>query len=803
MKPQSPKIIPMMAFAVAVMLLLFTTAAHAVNGTFYNAGTDTLWSDTSNWVNGVQTTNASSINYGANSGTMTIDVSATCGAIQPGKVVGTGSSITGAAWLFTGLSATNTLTMYSTSSVILAGYASGTTSGTVPIMYLSAGAGSYSTFQNLTISGTQGLLLRSGANSVTLGSGLTWNMSGTLYLSAGSQGSQTFVTANNTLSSLDVNMMAGNYTGTSHLQNGLYQSRVIINGATTLTIGALNSTINSGTDAYGMTYYGNAYISAYASTSDFMYTTNVPSGTGVTATVGNTSTYATLKIGSTNKDGNYLGTIGAGYIALTSTTGGLDTSSTAGAINVVKIGTGTQTFSGTNYYIGTTTVNGGTLKAGVANMAFGKNSAVTLSNTAGATLDLNSYNQTIGSLAGGGASGGNVTLGTAILTTGSDNTSTTFAGIISGSGGLTKVGTGMQTLTGNNTYTGATVVSGGTLGVNGSLASGSVSVGTGAVLAGSGTIAGLVSSTGSIIGSLTFSNDVTINNGGTAAASAFNGNITDNGTITSAVNVQSGKILSGSGSVTNTVTGTSATINGSALTLGDTTLYGASTLSGHNIANSVTVAGGTTTLTGTTKSTSALTVAAGATLNANGTIDGSAAVSGLLKGNSTLTGNLSLTSGTLSSGNSPGITTVQGDFTMDSSSKLVAEVSGTVAGSSYDQVKVSGNVSLAGTLDLSTLSGLAQGTTITLIDNRSNGTTTGYFSSIITSGSTYAVTSGSTYTFTIGTTEYSLSYTSNGDGDGYGNDVTLSVVPEPGTWAMLVGGIGMLGFVQRLRRREN
>ena len=62
----------------------------------------------------------------------------------------------------------------------------------------------------------------------------------------------------------------------------------------------------------------------------------------------------------------------------------------------------------------------------------------------GATFDLNSFNQSIGSLAGGG----NVALGAATLTTGNDGTATTFSGAIGGSGGLTKVGGGAFTLTG-------------------------------------------------------------------------------------------------------------------------------------------------------------------------------------------------------------------------------------------------------------------------------------------------------------------------------------------------------------------
>ncbi len=82
--------------------------------------------------------------------------------------------------------------------------------------------------------------------------------------------------------------------------------------------------------------------------------------------------------------------------------------------------------SGASVYTGNTTVTGGTLKAGVASVAnvsgaFGKNSAVTLSNTAGVTLDITGFNTQIGSLAGGGATGGIVTLGAATLTTGGNN----------------------------------------------------------------------------------------------------------------------------------------------------------------------------------------------------------------------------------------------------------------------------------------------------------------------------------------------------------------------------------------------
>jgi YVTN family beta-propeller protein/autotransporter-associated beta strand protein len=148
-----------------------------------------------------------------------------------------------------------------------------------------------------------------------------------------------------------------------------------------------------------------------------------------------------------------------------------------------KIGAGTLTLSGQSTYTGATGVNAGTLQAGAVN-AFSPFSAFTVAS--GATLDLASFNQTIGSLAGTGG----VTLGSATLTTGNDNTSTIFSGTISGTGGLTKIGSGMLLLTGTNNYAGPTNINAGILDVNGSLAS-TVFVNAGGTLMGNGMIGGL------------------------------------------------------------------------------------------------------------------------------------------------------------------------------------------------------------------------------------------------------------------------------------------------------------------------
>src|SRR5207253_534010 len=82
------------------------------------------------------------------------------------------------------------------------------------------------------------------------------------------------------------------------------------------------------------------------------------------------------------------------------------------ASGLTKVGAGTVTLSGANTYTGITTVNAGTLKL-QGGAAIADTGAVSLANVAGVTLDLAGTNETIGSLAGGGTTGGVVTNSTA------------------------------------------------------------------------------------------------------------------------------------------------------------------------------------------------------------------------------------------------------------------------------------------------------------------------------------------------------------------------------------------------------
>lgn len=189
---------------------------------------------------------------------------------------------------------------------------------------------------------------------------------------------------------------------------------------------------------------------------------------------------------------------------------------TAGSSSITLSGTGTQLQLNDGTSLGTATITNGT---GATVQILGDvtgNSARYIGS--GGTLDITGATTSfsIGSIEGSGT----VDLDSNNLTTGATNLSTTFSGVIQGSGGtLTKTGTGTLTLSGTNTYTGATTVSQGALMLTGSLTS-SVTVNSGATFGGTGTVTGNVTNNGTVapgtIGSpMTINGNYTQGSGGT------------------------------------------------------------------------------------------------------------------------------------------------------------------------------------------------------------------------------------------------------------------------------------------------
>ena len=124
-----------------------------------------------------------------------------------------------------------------------------------------------------------------------------------------------------------------------------------------------------------------------------------------------------------------------------------------GAGQFTKDGNGIFILSGTNTYTGATNIDDGELNV------TGALDATALTVASGATYDSDTTD-TIGSIAGAG----NIEIATGTtLTVGGDNTDTTFSGVISQDGNLTKEGSGTLTLTGTNTNTGDLTVDAGGL----------------------------------------------------------------------------------------------------------------------------------------------------------------------------------------------------------------------------------------------------------------------------------------------------------------------------------------------------
>lgn len=188
-----------------------------------------------------------------------------------------------------------------------------------------------------------------------------------------------------------------------------------------------------------------------------LFLTNANTYTGSTVI-----TTGTLQVGDGTDNGSIASTGGiTNNAALVFNVGAGDRAVSAlisGTGSISQNGTGAITLSGPNTYSGGTIVNAGTLRAG-SSQAFGVGSAVTMGNVAGATLDLNGNNVSIGRLNGGGATGGTVAFGSSNLTI--TNASGTYSGNLTGSGSLLLTG-GSQTLgKASAGYTGNVTISSG------------------------------------------------------------------------------------------------------------------------------------------------------------------------------------------------------------------------------------------------------------------------------------------------------------------------------------------------------
>ena len=242
----------------------------------------------------------------------------------------------------------------------------------------------------------------------------------------------------------------------------------------------------------------------------------------------------------------------------------------AGAGGLTKSGSGTLTLNGANAnYTGATTVTGGLINFNAANN-FGSGQ-ITLNGgglqwATGTTTDISSRLAALGT--GGG-------------TFDTNGNNVAFASSLSGSGGLTKAGTGTLTLSVANSYLGGTTVNAGNLQISG---------------------AGTLGNTGSA----TTINGGTLDLGGTTQTQngglTLTGGTLQNGTLSSSgiFDMQSGTVsavLTGAGSLQKTTAGT-VTLSGANTYTGATTITtGTLALSGFgdvSSSSSVTVGNGAT-----------------------------------------------------------------------------------------------------------------------------------------------------------------------------------------------------------------
>jgi autotransporter-associated beta strand protein len=608
-----------------------------------------------------------------------------------------------------------------------------------------------------TIAGPSGSTLRLG-NNVSLGqstNSLTINTGNILDLSGSSTSIGTLTgtgtitnTSVVTLSDISVGNGNGSSTFSGVIQNGTQAVSLTKTGTGTLTL--------SGTNAYTGGTNLNGGILSVSSNANLGHTSSVLFFNG--GTLQTTSTFATSR-----------GTAIEGSVGVIDVTAGntlTHTGQISGPGALTKSGAGILVLGFNNIYTGTTTVADGTLQVGNG-ASTGSLGAGQATINAGATLRYfrNDQHSLTTSLAGNGTLNfigtGNGSQSSYILT-GINNSS--FAGALQvGS----TVGNGARVVINNQNQLGtssATINNGSQIFMQGTFSNNFTIQGNG-WQEGAGSLGALRMDDGSTItGSVTLAGNSRI---GTSTSAAISG------------------VISGGFGVEKNLLGT--------LTLSGTNTYTGST----------TVNAGTLLINGNqTAANGSYTVNNGATLGGSGTIGGSVTVN---------------SGGILSPGNSPGILTVNNVVALQNGAQFLVEMQGTTAGSGYDQLQISSltaSFSLNGSVNLvgDRLGSFAAPflSSYVILRNTNNVLGTGTFAGLADGsffdldGQVFQIRYNVPNTYNV---DPQLGITWAGD-NGFGNygggdnggNIVIAAVPEPSTWVLMLGSLGICGYAAYRRK---
>jgi autotransporter-associated beta strand protein len=495
------------------------------------------------------------------------------------------------------------------------------------------------------------------------------------------------------------------------------------------------------------------------------------------------------------------------------------TSLNLAGFTLTKVGANTLTLVNATVTTGSIRVSAGTIALAERASTL-TNVALTLDNVAGVAFqNSGNFAVTVGSLSGGGATGGNLALGSGSLNVGGLGTSTTYGGVISGSGSLTKSGAGTLTLSGANTYSGGTNLNSGSL----EFASGSLGS-TGTVTLAGGTLRWATGNTQDISSRLAFSG---------SAALDTNGNDVSLG---SALSGSSSLTLTKSGAGTLTLSGASSglssgwTITAGTLKAGHVQAFGTGAirveggvldLNGLAVANVFALAGGSVTgftsldasqLDFSSNSAPKLSgVIAGELDLTNKAVDatGGLTASGTLKGDGAVFSGGTVTLGSTAihaPGSSPGTQTFESGLTYANGATLDWEIELDPAdwaaatpqrGLDYDAINVTGGnlfIGSGATLLVSLLDPLGASftdsywdevRTLQAINFSSDGQITGVFT--LDASTANALASGRGV--------WSMTQ------DSGGVYLQWTPVPEPSTYGLLLGGLALAGAALRRRRK--